>query len=218
MPITGYNDEPLTTLENAIKPVRDRLANIDRAIQISKENVRNRHNPLSIDEAASIQLYTIESLPLGRCLYHSLNQILRSATRRDLIPWFSYLKLIMTGLWKLPSYQGDVWRGIKGINLSKQYEEAECYTWWNFSSCTAGLTVLEKSNFLGSEGERTLFHIQCLYGKDIGQYSYVRNEKEILLMPGTYFKVTGKISPAPGLVIIDIQEILPPYELISPPF
>jgi hypothetical protein len=218
LPITGYTDKPLTSLEDAIRLVRDLLANIDTVVRVARENAQNRHGSLSVDESAAIHLYTMETLPLDRCLYYILNKTLRSVNRRDLVPWFPYLKLLMTALWKLPSFQGIVWRGIKGVNLSKQYEEGKFYTWWNLSSCTDSLTVLEKSNFLGTEGARTLFNIQCFNGKQIRQHSYVQAENEILLLPGTHFKVLGKVNAGADFHIIHIQQISPPYELISPPF
>jgi hypothetical protein len=218
LPIRGYNDEPLTSLEDAIQPVRHLLSNIGATIRVAKENAQQRHGILSIDESAAIQLYTMETLPLDRCLYYILNKALRSVNRRELIPWFRYLKLLMTALWKLPSVRCTVWRGIKDIDLSKQYQEGQCYTWWNFSSCTETLTVMKMPQFLGNNGLRTLFSIDCLNGKEIQEHSYVRSENEILLPPATYFKVLGKVNPAPDLHIIHVQQISPPYELISPPF
>jgi hypothetical protein len=218
LPITGYNDEPLTSLENAIQPVRQFLATSDAAISVAKQNAQQRHGILSVDESAAIQLYTMETLPFDRCLYYILNKTLRSANRRELIPWFRYLKLLMTALWKLPSVQCTVWRGIKDVDLSTQYQEGQCYTWWNLSSCTETLTVMQTPQFLGTDGLRTLFSIHCLNGKEIREHSYVRSENEILLPPATYFKVMGKVNAATDLCIIHVREIPPPYELISPPF
>jgi len=218
LPITGYNSEPLTSLEDAITPVRHLLANIDAATSVAKQNAQKWHGILSVDESAAIQLYTMEVLPLDRCLYYILNKTLRSANRRDLKPWFQYLKLLMTALWKLPSIRGTVWRGIKDVDLSKEYQEGQCYTWWNLSSCTETLTVMQTPQFLGTDGLRTLFSIDCLNGKEIKEYSYVRAENEILLPPATYFKVLGKVNPAVDLHIIHVQQIPPPYELIDPPF
>jgi hypothetical protein len=190
----------------------------DAGIKVAKANAQKRHGPLSVDESAAIQLYTMEMLPVTSCLYYILNKTLRSAKRRDLVPWFPYLKLLLTALWKLPSFEGVIWRGVKGIDLSEQYEAEECYTWWNLSSCTQAVDVMEKEQFMGTEGVRTLFSIQCFNGKEIKQHSYVPAENEILLPPATYFKVLGKVDAGAGLRIIHVRETLPPYELISPPF
>ncbi|CAF3861578.1 unnamed protein product, partial [Rotaria sp. Silwood1] len=217
LPITGYNKKSLTSLENAVRDVEHLLDDIQVKIIIAKKNVQKCHGILSIDESAAIQLYTMETLPLDRCLYYNLNKTLRTANRRELEPWFTYLKLLLTALYKLPSVRRTVWRGIKNVDLSGEYQEGQCYTWWNLSSCTDTLTVMQTTQFLGTSGLRTLFAIECENGKEIKDYSYVRNEKEILLPPATHIEVLGKINPAPDLHIIHVREIAPPYVLISPP-
>jgi hypothetical protein len=218
LPITGYNLHPLVSLQQAIEPVRDLLDNIDVNMTVARDNSQRRVGVLSLDEASAIQLYTMESMPSERCLYFVLNKTLRTANRRELFPWFPYLKLLLTALWKLPSVPGLIWRGIRNVNLTAQYEEGKRYTWWNLSSCTETITIMETPQFLGNSGLRTLFSIQCENGKNIQHYSYLNKEKEILLPPATYFEVLGKLNPAPDLHIIQIKEIKPPYELISPPY
>ncbi|CAM4839313.1 unnamed protein product [Rotaria magnacalcarata] len=218
LPVTGYNDSPLVSLHQAMEPVREFLDDIDVKIAVAKANTQRHLGILSSDEAAAIQLYTMESMPLERCVYFILNKTLRTANRRGLVPWFPYLKLLLTALWKLPSVRSIVWRGIRNVNLSDEYVEGNHYTWWNLSSCTDTLTVMETPQFLGNTGLRTLFSVECENGKDIKDYSYVSNEKEILLPPGTYFKVCGKLNPTPDLFIIHVKEVKPPYELIVPPY
>ncbi|CAF2908670.1 unnamed protein product [Rotaria sp. Silwood2] len=219
LPITGYNKTPLMSLEDAIQSVHHLIDNIDVKVKVAKQNAQQRHGRmLSVEESAAIQLYTMEAFPLDRCLYYILNKTLRSANRRDLIPWFPYLKLLMTALWKLPPVRRTVWRGIKNVNLSEQYQEGQHYTWWNLSSCTETLTVMQTPQFLGTEGLRTLFSIECENGKEIKEYSYLEYENEILLPPALYFEVLGKLNPAPDLYIIHIRQIVSPYELICPPF
>jgi hypothetical protein len=73
-------------------------------------------------------------------------------------------------------------------------------------------------NFVGLEGCRTLFMIECIHGKSIQSHSFYKDENEILLMPGTYLRVIGKWSPANDLYIIHLQEETPPYQLVAPPF
>ncbi len=218
LPITGYNKKPLTSLEDAVRDVAHLVENINVKIIVAKENVQKRHDILSVDESAAIHLYTMESPPVDTCLYYHLNKTLRTANRRELEPWFPYLKLLMTALYKLPSVRRTVWRGIKNVDLSSQYQEGEHYTWWNLSSCTETITVMQTPQFLGTEGLRTLFAIECINGKQIKDHSYVRKENEILLPPATYIEVLGKLNPAPDLHIIHVREVTPPYPLISPPF
>ena len=72
--------------------------------------------------------------------------------------------------------------------------------------------------FVGRTGKRTLFNIECTNGKVIKAHSYNSTENEIILMPGTYFRVIGKCSPAEDLHIIHLRETSPPFETITPPF
>ncbi|CAF1331812.1 unnamed protein product, partial [Didymodactylos carnosus] len=137
---------------------------------------------------------------------------LRSQNRDTLIPWFSYLKLFLTALYKLPSFKGTIWRGVSG-NISDQYDEDQI--WWGASSCTETMNVME--GFVGLDGVRTLFNIECINGKAIRSHSYYKTENEILLMPGTYLQIVSKWSPAKDLYIIHLRETAAPYQTIAPP-
>ena len=218
MPIDGYQDKPLVSLEEAVAPVAHLLELIQAKVSIAKGRVKMPlTNSLTLDEAAAIMLYTMEWTPRKRCLYVELNRTLRLEDRDYLVAWFSYLKLLLTGLHKLDSVQRTVWRGIKA-DLSAQYEEGQFSTWWNLSSTTDSLKVLQSDKFLGKTGTRTLFNIECINGKEIKEFSYYARENEILFLPATYFEVVGKIDSGNGLNIIHVKERKPPYELLKPPF
>jgi hypothetical protein len=80
------------------------------------------------------------------------------------------------------------------------------------------MDVLESPSYLGKSGARTLFSIETFSGRHIRSHSYFKKEDEILLPPGTYFKVKTKMNPAEGLYIIHLEELVPPFPLLSPPF
>jgi hypothetical protein len=145
--------------------------------------------------------------------YKLLNQKLRSEKRRDLISWYSYLKLFLTALHKLPSLKKTVWRGVHG-DVSDLYRKD--YIWWGGSSCTETMAIMEK--FLGRSGLRTIFKIDCINGKSIKSHSSYKDENEIILMPGTYFRVIDKYRHADNLHIIHLQEETPPNQLVASPF
>ncbi|CAF2146345.1 unnamed protein product [Rotaria magnacalcarata] len=126
------------------------------------------------------------------CMYRQLSATLRSEDRQQLIPYFSYLNLFLTGLWKLPDLKDVVWRGMKGIG-NDQYPQGKKFVWWGFSSCTSSLDVLQKDTFLGEAGQRTPFNIQCFNGKNIRNHSQFLKDNELLLMPCSYFEVMGSI-------------------------
>jgi hypothetical protein len=66
---------------------------------------------------------------------------------------------------------------------------------------------LWSENFLGETGARTLFKINCSNGKNIRQHSSLPTEDEIILLPGTKFKVISMVSPSTDFHIIEIEEI-----------
>jgi hypothetical protein len=102
-PISGYELEPLLSLEDACKPLEKILdQELKQNIIIAKMNSKKLQNGLTQDESASIQLYTIEWDIHENSLYMVLNKTLRLADRTKLRPWFRYLKLFLTGFFKLP--------------------------------------------------------------------------------------------------------------------
>ena len=116
-PIAGYERNPLVSLEEACKPIHQYVPDLPSYVRIAKQNSIHPANGLSPDESAAIQLYTIE-WPNG--LYRALNNTLRGLDRRALLPWFLYLKLFITALFKLPSMHAVVWRGVPE-DLSRQF-------------------------------------------------------------------------------------------------
>jgi hypothetical protein len=127
MPIEGYENKPLVSIEEAIAPLDKIVHDIQRKAWIAKRKCRKPPaDGLSIDESASIILYTMEWAPEDRCLYAALNTILRAEDRQKLKPWFLYLKLFLTGLSRLPSTNRTVYRGVKE-NLNHLYPEDKTF-------------------------------------------------------------------------------------------
>jgi hypothetical protein len=217
-PIKGYQEEKLVPLIETIKPISAFFNEIEDNVFVALHNCQNPTDDLTQQESASIHLYTMQ-FSGGPSLYQILNQSLRAENRQELKPWFSFLKLFLTALYKLPSQNKTVWRGIKNVDLSSKYKTGTKFVWWGVSSCNTNIEILESNAFLGKTGERTIFSIECFNGKSIVNHSYFKHtEKEVILMPGSYFEVIGQLNPAPQLHIIQLQEIQPPIELVKPPF
>jgi hypothetical protein len=87
--------------------------------------------------------------------------------------------------------------------------------WWGFSSCTNNMNILQSELFLGKTNVRTMFTIECHNGKDICKHSYFASEDEILLLPGTQFKIISSLDQG-DLKLIHLQEIIPHFPLLHP--
>lgn len=215
-PIEGYRNLPLVSLNEAVESIVFCCPDIQRRADIAKENCQNPADGLDQNESASIYLYTMEWEPREQCLYYVLNATLRTENRQKLKSWLLYLKLILTALTKLPSAQQTIWRGVK-CNLNEEYEVGKRYVWWSPSSCTASILILESDQFLGKQGLRTLFNIECLNGKTIQRHSSIYLEDEFLLLPATQIEVVSKLDAGAGLTIIHVKQVQPSFSLIESP-
>ena len=217
--IAGYAQEPLLPLSKACAPLVDIVYNLLFYIQMATNEISEvPADGLTMDESAAIRLYTIEWEEEHASLYTMLNKALKKGIRDDLQPYFKYMKLLLTALAKLPhATTATVWRGVTR-DLSDRLTRGTQVTWWSFSSCTTQLTVLENNRYLGSVGERTLFSIETINGRSIKAHSHYQIEDEILLLPGTQMIVQSQFTPAPGLHIIHLKQVIPKEVLLEPPF
>jgi len=218
-PILGYADVPLLPLTKACAPLATIIYNIWYYVQLAiDETLEQPPEGLTIDESASIRLYTMEWQKPHRSLYSLLNSTLKTADRKDLQPYFRYLKLLLTALAKLPCVPAQtVWRGVTR-NLSAGFPPGTYVTWWPFSSCTTSMKVLKSSMYLGNAGPRTLFSVEAINGRSVRAHSDFANEDEILLLPGTHMVVQSQLNPAPDLHIIHLKQVIPKETLLELPF
>ncbi|CAF1273287.1 unnamed protein product [Didymodactylos carnosus] len=217
LPIEGYEYLPLMPLEETVKSLEQLIPNIQRKVYIAQQNSEEPRDNLTVNESAAIQLYTMEWEPYSQCLYFVLNSALRSENRQQLKPFFAYLKLLLTALFKLPSEKRRVYRGTN-LDLSAQYAKGTTVTWWGLTSCTEYRDNLESPQFLDKRGIRTLFIIECENGKMIRHHSFSANENEILLSPGTQFTVVDNYVERLNTHIIHLREVTRPFRPLQSPF
>ena len=218
-PIVEYAEVPLLPLAKACTPLVSIIYNLLFYVQLAiDETPEVPPDGLTIDESASIRLYTMEWPKPHRSLYSMLNQTLNTADRKTLEPYYKYLKLFLTAIVKLPCIRTQtVWRGVTK-DLSGDFPPGTPVTWWAFSSCTLTMTVLNNSIYLGKTGPRTLFSIETINGRTIRAHSHFVVEDEILLLPGTQMIVKSRLNPAPDLHIIHLKQLVPQQTLLQPPF
>ncbi|CAF4190494.1 unnamed protein product, partial [Rotaria sordida] len=214
-PIGGYEEMPLVPLEIAVEPLVPILPAVQSHAYVAKQRCENPGDELTQDESASIMLYTMSWKPLSKCLYFVLNDTLRSPDRQQkLEPWYLFMRLFLSALFRLPSIPTTAYRGIK-LDLSERYVKGKTIVWWGFSSCTTAVDVLNSKLFLGTTGDRTMFTLKCQSAKDIRKHSYYPAENEVLLMAATQFKVIGCLNQG-DLHIIQLEETRPPFPLMQP--
>ena len=217
--IAGYNHEPLASLEEATIRLLGIVPHIKTHVYVVKNRAGNPADGLSVDESAAIGLYTMESNPYTDSVYYILNKTLRTADRDLLKPWFRYLKLLLNALDKLPTVSNmTVYRGVKYELLCDAdiYQEGRNLVWWGFSSCSTDRGVAERVHFIGETGQRNLFCIECIEGKNIEKHSYIQPEKEVILLPATHVQVTECEDRKDGLQIIHLKQVRSPFQLLEP--
>ncbi|CAF2879300.1 unnamed protein product [Rotaria sp. Silwood2] len=201
----GYIAYALLPLEEAMRDLHNLLPEITRFVKLAKRHCTfpNEHK-LTKDEAATVYLYTME-MSENASVYHILNRALCAEDRTELRPWFGYLKLLDSATSKLPDFRGIVWRGVNQ-DVSQTFKRGQRITWWSVSSCSRSVDVV--SSFLGKTSQSTLFNIECSNGKFIAAYTCYPSEDEVIMMPGTMFKVVSDpLHHHGGLHIIHLKEI-----------
>ncbi|CAF4150246.1 unnamed protein product [Adineta steineri] len=152
------------------------------------------------DESAAIYLYTME---LGESSFNQvINRALRAEDRSSLKPWFAYLKLFDVAIQKLPNAQKNLWRGVP-IDITSNFKKGDEFTWWAINSCSTSDNIIKDLLRPNS----TLFSIEAKNGKDISSYANCPNEKEVILCPGTRFRVVSDPVDESPMHLIHLQEI-----------
>ena len=215
-PIPYLPETPIVSLEQAVermdqydlKFTRNLRVHVKTALTFARnmkleEHLHIKSCPaivrLSVDEIASIQLYTQESP-----FYRVLNENLRNQNRSILTPFLPYIKLFLSALYKLPVVSSiHLYRGVKK-NLASDYPKP-CpeKIWWAFSSCTKHLSVLQ--DFVSHSGNSTIFTIIASHAYDISTFSAMA-EAEYLLPPNTVLSVKGMVTSGSVAMIEMMQQ------------
>jgi hypothetical protein len=199
-PIYGYQHLPLLPLERAVQKVISLVPGLADYVVKAKQNCNRNTTVLTLDESAAIFLYSMSTPFFSR-----LNEVLRAENRHELKPWFSFLKLFIYALEKLPSLELVVWRGVSG-NIGSGYIKNDVCTWWSVNSCSTDLNVVQ--SYLCDNS--TLFAIKSHHAKDISSFSLFETEHEVVLLPGTRLHVQSNALDFQGrLFIVYLEEIFP---------
>jgi TPR repeat protein len=211
-PIPGLHG-PVPTFDEAVADLQndDELRPFKLTINFSVAKMAARkvkkmtpNDPLDVDQIAAIQLYTQESP-----IYVILNERLRDRDRTKLKSLTKFVILLLDGLYSLKKERTVVHRGVKK-SLGNYFEKGEAKIWWSFTSVTTHVEVLQNAQLMGTTGERTLFTIEAEFAIDIGRYSAVPREREMMLPPASVVEVVSKLDLGHGLHQVQLRQL--PYE------
>ena len=119
-------------------------------------------------------------------------------------PYIPMVQLHALALKKLaPMEHLQVYRGVRA-DLTSEYSIGTKVTWHSFTSTTRTMGVLE--DFLGKEGDRTIFLISTNSGYDIKNFSLEPEQDEVLLPAGLSFECTGQLCVGGGATIMQLKE------------
>ena len=202
--ITGLLATPPLPFPEAMAPVVERSRVLDFYVKDAlgfgrKQAAASATAGLSEHEIAALHLYTT-----GSPFYRELNAALRDSDRSKVAPYFGYLRLVFSALYKLTPFPGSLWRGV-AADLRAQYPSGGTVTWWGVSSCTADRSVAE--GFLGMAGRRMLFEVTKARAVGIRHYSAFTGEEEYVLAPGTRLKVVDVKNDPCGLCTVRLEEL-----------
>jgi hypothetical protein len=196
-PIYGYQHLPIVSLDQAVEKIIPIVPEVEHYVSLAKRDCNRNSSILTWDESAAIYLY---SMPMT--FFSRLNEFLRAKNRDVLKPWFAFLKLFLTALEKLPSYELITWRGVAG-NVGSAFVDNDTQIWWSINSCSKAINVVEM--YLGDTG--TVFAINATNGKDITAFSAFQEEQEVILMPGSRLHVKyGSLNFKNSLFIVHLEE------------
>ena len=205
------NEEPPSvSLKEIAKDLKHLVNDFNAIMKEAKNKPFDSQAGLTKDEAAAIHLFTMTGNKSDRPVFIHLNRALRSGSPKELKPWLSYLKMLVSGLSKLPPTESTVYRGAPK-NISDKYQN-ECI-WGGFSLCTNRQNELTK--FLDKSPEHTIFKIDCKNGINLHKFSHNQEENEIILMPGTCLRVKEKSISGKGAHLVHLVEVPGKNSLIS---
>jgi hypothetical protein len=146
-------------------------------------------------ERLAIWMYTA----MGGRWYRDVNDPLREGRANDDTKALAHI--LTTGLQKLPRHAGLVYRGIRVENLAsflRGYAVGTDVQWPAFSSSS----IEGDKALIGN----VLFIVRSNNGRVVGPYADIQDEREVVFLPGSRFRVDG-VEQTPTKAIIDLSEL-----------
>ncbi len=189
--IEGYEDEPLVSLEEALRPFDDK---IDQLSYYIKEAKTKCHYPsehsLTRDESAAIYIYTMKWGHGYESLYDHLQAAWKSEDRSELKPWFKYLRLFKSAFDKLPDAKTEIWQGnLFDKMLTEKLSSNSLYS--SMGLCSS--SEKEVKEYLEKDGVKQMLLVayKNVDGKLMTDYT-AGNSNQVLVFPGMKLGVSNR--------------------------
>ncbi len=182
--IEGYEKEPLVSLEEALKPFHGQINNLSHFIQEAKTKCRypSKHK-LTHDESAAIYIYSMKWSKI--CVFDHLQHAWKTEQKSELKPWFKYLKLLKTGLNKLPDAMGEIWQATPFNENQKTLLTSDSKPLY-VSMGSALPSEKDVKGHLGKDSTGRMIFVSYAFvnGKVLNGYT-ADDWKEVLVWPGS---------------------------------
>jgi hypothetical protein len=186
--IYGYLNEPLVSLEEALKPFYGKIDQLPNYIKEAKTNCHypSKHK-LTRDESAAIYIYTM-NWGQGN-VYDRLQAAWSSNDRSQLKPWFSYLRLLKSALDKLPIAKTKIWQGIPyRADLKDQLTSKAAALYSCMGSGSPSMNEIKDHLQKHSSAKIILVGYESVDGRDVTGYT-AGSSKEVIVPPGMQLNV-----------------------------
>ena len=181
--IKGYEKEPLVSLDESLAPFDGRIQHLDAQIKQAKTHCRfpSDHH-LTHDESAAIYLYSMRGD--DNSVHEHLQRAWNTGDHSQMKPWFRYLRLLRSGLNKLPNAKGAVWQGTAyDSNLVSTLQSHSLPMYTCMGSCSTSMSDRKNDLNVKSGPRMVLVGYQSIDGKDVTGYTE-GNGKEVMVWPG----------------------------------
>ena len=182
--LEGYEDEPLVSLEEALKPFHGQIDQLPERIKEAKKkcNHSSKHK-LTEDESAAIYIYSMSWT--RTCVYDRLQEALKQGDRAEVKRWFKFIKLFKSGLDKLPEVKGEVWQGTEyNEKKEKLFTSDEKQLFVGLGSCSPSDKDLKQQLGRDAAGRKILIgYGPFVKARDVTGYT-ANNYPELIVFPG----------------------------------
>ena len=181
--IEGYKDEPLVSLEEALKPFDGHITDLPDHIDDAKNDCRYpSEHKLTRDESAAIFIYSQQWQ--GVSVNDHLQAAWASNDRAQLKPWFKFLMLLRSALGKLPNAKAMVWQGAPHDEELKETLRSKSKPIYTSMGSASPSEYAIKEHLHETSGPKTIMiGYRSVNGKDVTGYTASR-AKEVIIRPG----------------------------------